>query len=222
MKLIIVGAGGMGREVFSWLSQVIDSKPGYQIIGFIDDNQKALDNYSYPVKIIGDIENYKPNQDEALVLAIMDPLVKKKIAHSLLLKKAKFYTLIHPSVVLGYKVKIGQGSIIFPYCVITNDILIEDFVFVNTNSTIGHDVIIGEFTSINGKVEITGNVVVGEGCMFGVGSKVIPGKKIGCYAKIGAGSTIIDDVPDYTAVFGSPPKKIKPLIITPKIDEANV
>lgn len=208
MKLIIAGAGGMGREVFSWLSHAIKDKKDYEIIGFIDDNPEALGHTKYPVRVIGNIADYQPKVDESLVVSILNPSIRKRIVASLIKKNAVFYTLIHPSVIMGNNVKIGRGSIICPNCILTNDIDVGEFVFINTSSTIGHDAIIGNFSSINGKVEITGNVKVGEGCLFGVGAKVIPERQIGDSAIVGAGSVVIRNVPAGVSVFGNPAKKI--------------
>jgi len=208
MDLIIVGAGGMGREAFSWLSQEIQENKDHKIVGFIDDNPNALGDLEYPVKVIGNIIDYMPKKSERYVLAILEPKTRKKIALLLLAKGAVFYTLVHPSVIIGANVEIGMGSVICPNCILTSDIDIGEFVFINTSSTVGHDAVIGDFTSINGKVEITGNVKVGEGCLFGVGAKVIPGRHIGDGATVGAGSVVIRNVPEGVTVFGNPAKRI--------------
>ncbi|NSW87064.1 MAG: acetyltransferase [Syntrophobacteraceae bacterium] len=208
MNYIIVGAGGMGREVYSWLLQTIANNVTHRIIGFIDDNPNALDTYSYPIDVIQNISSYEPSPNHELILAILDPQKKQEIAMFLLNKGARFYTLIHPSAIIGANVTIGEGSIICPNCILTSDLKIGRFVFLNTSSTIGHDSIIGDYCSINGKVEITGNVQIGSACLFGVGAKVIPGRKIGEGATIGAGSIVIRHVPAHTTVFGNPAKKI--------------
>jgi len=209
MDLIIVGAGGLGREVYSWLSQEIKEKPNYKIKGFIDDNPKSLDEFDYPVKVISTISDYYPNPDEKLVLSILNPETKKRIVKSLFQRGAEFYKLIHPTSIIGTNVKIGKGCIICPNCILTNDIKIGDFVFINTSSTIGHDTIIGDFTSINGKVEITGKVKVGSCCSFGVGAKVIPERVIGDNVVVGAGSVVIRNFGNNITIFGNPAKKVK-------------
>ncbi len=208
MDLIIVGAGGMGREVFSWLSHSIRDDKQYKVKGFLDDNPEALGALPYPVKVIGGISDYQSREDERCVLSILDPKIKKETAESLSQRGAKFYTLVHPTATLGANVKIGKGCIICPNCILTNDITVDDFVFINTSSTVGHDSVIGKYTSINGKVEITGNVSVGGGCLFGVGAKVIPGRRIGKGVTVGAGSIVIRNVPDGVTVFGNPAKRI--------------
>jgi len=81
MDLIIVGAGGMGREVFSWLTQEIKEKKEHKILGFIDDNPNALGGLSYPLKIIGNIVDYMQRKTERYVLAILDPKIRMKYQH---------------------------------------------------------------------------------------------------------------------------------------------
>jgi acetyltransferase-like isoleucine patch superfamily enzyme len=45
---------------------------------------------------------------------------------------------------------------------------------------------------------------VGAGTLLGVGTAVIPGVTIGADAVIGAGSTVLEDIPDGARVAGSP------------------
>ena len=58
----------------------------------------------------------------------------------MLRRGAKFYTLIHPSTIIGKNVVIGQGCIICPNCILSNDSNIGDYTIINTSSNIGHDV----------------------------------------------------------------------------------
>jgi len=208
MELIIVGAGGLGREVFSWLSHTINTEGQYTIKGFLDDNLDALDELSYPVKVIGTIADYQPNANEKLIMAILNPKIKKKITPLMIEKGAKFFTLVHPTAVIGMNVHLGTGVVICPNCILTNDIVVGDFVFLNTNVTLGHDTRIGNYTSVNGNVDITGNSEVGEGCFFGVGAKVIPRRKIEDWVTVGAGSVVIRNIRSGRTVFGNPAKNI--------------
>lgn len=212
MNLVLVGAGTFGREVYTWLSQTIKDKPTLEIKGFIDNltqNQKKLDENNYPVKLIGTIDDYRPEPEEKLVMAIFNPEIKKRYVELLSQRGGEFYTLIHPSTIIGHNVKIGNGCVICPNCILANDSQIGDFVFINTNSTVGHDTVIGDFTSINGKVEITGDVKVGSECFFGVGAVVINGRSIGDRTIVGAGSVVIRNFGSDLTIFGNPAKKIR-------------
>jgi len=212
MDLILVGAGTFGREVFTWLSQTIEGSSQHKIKGFIDNlpqNQIELDLRDFPIPILGTINDYQPKPDEKLVMAIFDPTLKKKFVKLLLKRGSKFHKLIHPSVIIGHNVKVGDGCIVCPNCILANDTNIGDYVFINTSSTIGHDTVVGSFTSINGGVQITGDVKVGSECFFGVGSLVINKRNVGDRAIIGAGSVVIRNVRPDVTVFGNPAKIVK-------------
>ena len=212
MKLIIVGAGSFGREVYTWLSHTIDGNPDYSIKGFIDNhlnNQDILSQKKYPIEIINNINDYKPNPEEKLVMSIADTKVRKKIVNLLLKRGAEFYTLIYPSTIIGQNVIIGQGSIICPNCILANDSKIGNFTIINTYSNIGHDVDIGDYNSVFPMAGIMGNAETNKGCTIGTGATIIPKIKIGMNAIVGAGSVVIRNVAANTTVFGNPAKKIK-------------
>ena len=48
-----------------------------------------------------------------------------------------------------------------------------------------------------------------EGSFIGAGSVIIPGKRVGAWATVGAGAVVIQDVPDYAVVVGNPGRIIR-------------
>jgi acetyltransferase EpsM len=58
-------------------------------------------------------------------------------------------------------------------------------------------------------VVLCGTVKVGEGTLIGARAIVIPGKKIGKWVTIGAGSVVVKDIPDYAVAVGNPARVIK-------------
>ena len=74
-QLIIVGAGGFGRELLQWCKDVQSVKKEWDIAGFIDDNTKALDGYKCDHKIIGTISEWIPEEDKVFAIAIADPKI---------------------------------------------------------------------------------------------------------------------------------------------------
>ena len=66
-EVIIVGASGMGREIYSWLSTDKRNQNEYIIKGFIDNNPNKLKGYDYSCNIINSIENYMPAKNEMLI-----------------------------------------------------------------------------------------------------------------------------------------------------------
>ena len=72
-----------------------------------------------------------------------------------------------------------------------------------------HYYIINNFVHISSNVAIGGNVIINEGAHIGIGASVIQGIEIGKWVTVGAGTVVIEDIPDYAIVLGCPGKIIK-------------
>ena len=60
-------------------------------------------------------------------------------------------------------------------------------------------------------IDKVGEVKIGDDAWLAMHSMILPGVTIGKYSIVGAGSLVIEDVPPYTIVVGSPAKIIKQL-----------
>jgi sugar O-acyltransferase (sialic acid O-acetyltransferase NeuD family) len=207
-RLLIVGAGGFGREMFNWVRQHPDHGLLWTVGGFLDDNKDALVGYSYTPGIVGSIKGYQPAKDDILVLGLALPKVKKAVVEPLLAAGAEFLTFVHPTVVLGANVSIGKGGVVCPNAVITSDIQIGDFVTINCLSTVGHDAWLGDYVTLSAHCDVTGFCRVDEGAFFGSHACMIPRTKVGAWATVGAGSIVIINVPPSVTVIGSPARRL--------------
>lgn len=207
-RILIVGAGGFGREVYTWISDSQKIYPDWEVAGFLDDKKEALSGYPYEVPIISTVKDYIPRPDEFLVMAIGSPKAKRLVAESLEQKGARFLSFVHHKAILGSHVDLGRGCVLCPYSVLTCDIRIGAFVTINVFSGAGHDVEIGDFSTLSGHVDITGFAKVGKNVFFGSHATVLPGISIGDDAVVGAGSVVIRDVKPGNTVFGNPAKVV--------------
>ena len=80
---------------------------------------------------------------------------------------------------------------------------------LNLDCTIGHDVVMADFVTLAPGVHVSGWVTLEEGCYVGTGANIIERNTIGAWSIVGAGSTIIRDVPKNTTVVGTPGNVIK-------------
>ena len=80
---------------------------------------------------------------------------------------------------------------------------------INTAAVIEHDCIVNDFTHICPNVALAGGVSVGAKSWVGIGSQVKQLIKIGDNCLIGAGSTVIKNIPGNVTAFGSPAVVIK-------------
>ena len=206
-NLYIIGAGGFGREIESWLSLVPKSEQNWNIIGFLDDNLNALDNYPSDYKIINKILNHNFQDNDIAILTISNTKIKESIYNNLK-DKVKFMTFISPSAIVAKFTKISEGCIICPNSIIATNTSLGKFTTVNNGTHIGHDSIIGDFCSFMANVDIGGNCKIENHCFIGSNATIIPKRKINSNITIGSGSIVIRNIKSGT-VFGNPAKKIK-------------
>lgn len=210
--IIIIGAGGVGREVAFIIEEINKETPTWNILGFIDDNKeihgKVINGYS----VLGDLsylDNYEKKEEKPkVIIAIANYNIKKNIVFKLS-NKFKFATIIHPEVSIHNTVIIGNGSIIYKGVIVTTNITIGNHVIVSPKCGIGHDSIIKDYVSLLWNVNISGNDVIEEGVLIGSGATVIQGRKVGQAAVIGAGAVVVKDILSNTTNVGVPSNIIK-------------
>lgn len=205
-KILIVGAGGLGREAWNYLVQHPECGVLWEIVGFLDDNAQALDGFDYPVGIVGSVQGYLPQENEELVCGIGTPEVKQQVFAQLVERGASFHTFVHHTALVGRNVRLGQGCFLAANVVITSDAELGDFVTLNCHTTCGHDVKIGSFTTLSSFCDLTGGVELGAGVFLGSHASVVPGRKVGDGAFIGAGSVVAAHVKAGRKMFGVPAK----------------
>lgn len=206
-KVIIVGAGGLARMIYSWLPDFMGNED-WELRGFLSDRLDALQGYDYDEPILGTIKDYRPDGNHVLVMAVADPKDKLSIAESLEQRGAMFINLIHPTAMIGKNVTLGNGCVICPRAVLTCDIQMGNFVMVNLGVTIGHDAKIDDGCTINAHSDVTGFTELGKGVFLGSHAVVTPGVKVKDFARVGAGSVVVKQVRQDTTVFGIPAKII--------------
>lgn len=207
-RLLIIGAGGFGREVLMWSRDCNECGVDWEIGGFIDSNPNALRGLDVGFSVIGSVEDYQPQSSDVFVCAIGNPSQRRKCVETMLSKGANFINIIHPTAFVGERVKLGTGIIICPYCVLTCDIEIGNFSALNLRSTIGHDARIGEFCQLSASCNVTGHAKLCDEVFMGSHATVLPKVQIGEGAIVGAGSIVISKVKPRTTVFGAPAKRL--------------
>ncbi len=203
--LIIIGAGGLGREIATMISSSSLSAE-YRILGFVDDGIREKTQVSR-WSVLGSIQTLADYPSgSSVVLALGDPKVKQAIVDRIEHLGLRYPTLIHPTVHIGdpATVRIGEGCVLCPGVALTTEIEIGRYALFNLNSTVGHNVAVGDFASLMPGAHISGNVHIGAQSMIGTGACVLQNCSIGTGAKVGAGAVVTGTVADNTTVVGVP------------------
>ena len=185
MKLVIIGASAMGREACAYAREC-----GMDVKGFLDSRPGILDGFGGYPPIIAPVEEYEPEEGDEFVCAVGDPAPKQKYVEALAAKGARFVSVVHPSAYIGANVRIGEGCIVCPRSVVTNDSVLGRHVIVNVASSINHDNRIGDYTTVCPGVRLAGRVAVGCGVFLGTGALVIPDVRLGDGVFVAAGATV--------------------------------
>lgn len=208
--LVIIGAGGVGRETAQLIEDINNRSREWNLLGFIDDNISIHGNVINGYKVIGDVDYLNSyNKPVYAVCSISNSQIKKSIIEKLKNDYISYTVLIHPTAVISKHSNIGHDVIIQAFCFISTNVIIEDHVQLNPYCGIGHDAIIKEYSSLYWNVNISGFVRINKGCLLGTKSTVIQGLSIGEWAVIGSNANVINDIPERATAVGNPASVIK-------------
>ena len=207
--LVIIAAGGCGREVLQWTKDINEIEHRWNIKGFIDDNPEALNGILSDVPVISSIDGYNVLPDDEFVCCIGNSDVRERVVNKMKEKGAVFASVIHPSAVVADTCSIGDGVIVYPFALISDNAQVGDGCIINMYSSVAHDAVLGEFCTISAHCDITGKCLLGKRVFMGSSSHIVPGCKIGDDAYICAGSTVMTRVRSGIKVLGNPAKIVK-------------
>ena len=206
-QLIIIGAGGMGRTIYSNALDSVGYGESFVIKGFIDDNLEALSNYPNYPPIIGTVKGYEPQKDDVFVSSI-GGAARRVCVEEIISRGGEFMELIHRTARIYNNAKLGKGNFIGAYSVIGNDAVVGDYNMIQAYTVIGHDARIGNWNRFDTHVTCVGGVVIEDEVNIHTSAVISHGVTVGAGAHVGALSFVIRKVKPGTTVCGNPAKKI--------------
>lgn len=195
----ILGTGGHAKVI---IDAVILS--GNAVSGLFDDDSEKWGSSFGNCQIKGAIDNTITGLS---VIAIGNNRIRKKIQTAI--SNAKWKTVIHPTAIIAEDVIIGEGTVIMAGAIIQAGTVIGAHCIINTGACIDHDCIIEDFVHIAPNCSLAGGIKIGEGTFVGIGSSIIQNKIVGSWTTVGAGSVVIQDIPDNCIAVGVPASLIK-------------
>lgn len=206
--LLVVGAGGHGKVV----ADIARELGRWDRIAFLDDKFPEATSVS-GWQIIGKIDEasrFLPDFHEAIV-AIGANSLRIDMQKHLSEVGFQFPVLVHPDASVSRSVVIGEGTVICAQAAVIIDACIGRSSIVNTGASVGHDCLLGDGVHVAPGVRLAGGVSIGECCWIGIGAVVKECVSIGPGTIVGAGSTVIMDLPNHVLAVGSPARALKTL-----------
>lgn len=207
-NLIIIGAGGMGRTIYSNALESVGYGEQFAIKGFIDDNLQALAGYSNYPPVLDTIKDYIPKDGDVFVSSI-GGASRRSCMEEIISRGGEFVDLIHKTARIYANVKLGKGNFIGAYTVIGNDVEIGNYNMIQSYTVIGHDAKIGSWNRIDTHVTCVGGVVIEDEVNIHTSAVINNNVTIGNGAHVGALSFVIRNVKDWITVCGNPAKRLE-------------
>lgn len=205
--LIIIGAGGMGRTLFSNALESVGYGETFVVKGFIDDNLQALEEFPNYPPLIGTIKDYMPIEDDVFVSSI-GGAARRPCMEEIISRGGEFMELIHQTARIYTNVKLGKGNFIGAYSVIGNDAEIGDYNMIQSYTVIGHDAKIGNWNRIDTHVTCVGGIVIEDDVDIYTSAVINHKVRVESGAHVGALSFVIKNVKAGTTVMGNPAKRL--------------
>ncbi|MBP5509383.1 MAG: acetyltransferase [Kiritimatiellae bacterium] len=192
-QLVIIGAGGFGREA-AWIIKRINAFiPTFELLGFCDDAPDRQTGTCDGYPLLGSVANIPPG-------TFFFCAIGKNATRLNVLRRAEqaglvAATLIDPTAEMAPDAEIGPGSFVGIHAVVSVGCRLGRGTIVNHGVCIGHDVTAGDGCQFCPGVCVSGGCALGDGVLMGTLAGMIPLKKAGDASVIGAGTVPLRDVP---------------------------
>jgi sugar O-acyltransferase (sialic acid O-acetyltransferase NeuD family) len=208
-RLVIVGAGGFGREVLDIVAAVNATGPMFDFLGFVDDDENLNVELlrRRGAALLGAVDALA-GIDARYVIGIGSPVARRSVDERIGAWRRLSLSITHPACTVASEVVIGPGAVLAAGARLSTNLQIGRHFHANPNATVGHDCVIGDWVTLSPGAHISGNVTLGDGVLIGTGATVIQGCSIGDWAVIGAGAVVVRDVEPGVTAAGVPARSL--------------
>lgn len=199
--IVVLGAGGFGREVHDVILAA-----DLTFVGFIDDRPDLALLERRGAHHLGGLDDLSGFAGMGFVVGVGDPVTRRRLSDAAVAAGLRPHNVIHPRSVFGEENRLGVGLVVCSHVSVTTNVTIGHHVHLNLNATVGHDVVLGDYVTVNPGANISGNVILEDGVTIGTGAAVIQGVRIGANTVVGAGAVVTRDLPSGVTAVGAPAK----------------
>jgi sugar O-acyltransferase (sialic acid O-acetyltransferase NeuD family) len=202
--LVIIGAGGHGREVLDLVEAVNTVRPTYRFLGFLDDGSPdRIPLARRGARVLGGAGALAVLDADYLV-GIADPGTRRALDERAGATGRRAATLVHPRAVVGGDVVLGPGTVVGALASVTTNVRTGRGTLIGIGASIAHDCRLGDYATLLSGARLGGAVIVDDGVCVGPQAVVASGLRIGPATTVGAGAVVVRDLPGGVLALGVP------------------
>lgn len=175
--------------------------------------KRGITKVKEDIKVIYDND---PAATNLLEVVLCYPGLHALIAYRFAHRLYKWHIPLIPRII-SYLTRIITGIEIHPGAKIGRRFFIDhgEGVVIGATTVVGDDVLIYQQVTLGGTGKEQGkrHPTLGNNVIVGAGAKVLGNITIGDYVRIGAGSVVIEDVPEYSTVVGIPGRVVHRAVV---------
>ena len=210
--LLIIGAGGFGRETAQAVSALNQAGPAWRLLGYVDDDPQRHGALVDGVAVLGGREVLGQAPQARVVVCTGRPgdyTSRVRIVRELGLPWQRYATIVHPSAALSASSWVGPGSVLLAHAVLTAAVRVGAHVAVMPHVTLTHDDVIDDFATIASGACLGGRVTIGQAAYIGARAVIGENLSVGACALVGMGAVVTGDVPGREVWAGVPARRLR-------------